>query len=81
MAYDWERDLPSAKIHLSEADVYAADHIRDIYRRGMLDAEEFDLRLNALDQLKRGVLIPPSEPFREWQQQVTPSPGNGLTKR
>jgi hypothetical protein len=53
----------------------AADHIRELYRRGLLDAEEFDARLSALDQLQRGLLVPPSEPLRGWHEQATPNSG------
>jgi hypothetical protein len=50
-----------------KGELAAADHIREIYRRGLLDADEFDARLSALDQLQRGLLVPPSEPLRDWQ--------------
>jgi hypothetical protein len=53
----------------------AAQHVRELYRRGMLDAEEFDARLSALDHLQRGLLVPPSEGPRGWPEQAIPRAG------
>jgi hypothetical protein len=53
----------------------AAEHVRDLYRRALLSAEEFDDRMNALDQLQRGLLLPPDRPMPGWNERISPQSG------
>jgi HNH endonuclease len=57
----------------SKGKLAAADHVRELYRRGLLSSDEFDARVTALDHLAHGLLVPPDGPLRDWPSGTAPS--------